>query len=50
MCFFVAIYHACEAAFTGQKRVLDPLDLELLMLGGHLGGYWEPNSDPLEEH
>lgn len=52
-CFtsFLCVYFACVCLCSsvcsicrGQKRVLDPLELEL---GGTMG--WEVNVDPLEE-
>ena len=43
------VCHMCVGAQGGQRKVLDPLQLELQMIVRHLQRCWEPNSGPLEE-
>lgn len=37
------------SVYGGQKRELDPLKLEFLMVMGGAHGCWEPDTGPLEE-
>ena len=47
-CVFVYGYvHECAAACGGQKRALDPLELELkVIVRGTSCGFWELNIGP----
>lgn len=42
---YVSALSGCNAAHGGQKRALEPLELELQrIVSHHVDGYWEPNS------